>query len=304
LLASLVGYILILTLEEDYDLMWRLALGIGAIPGILSMYFRITMEETERFKVLTNSKAKSESFWEHFKIFWLTLLGTAGCWFILDITFYANGMFSATVVELLQEGKEYFDTKEELTSIALFNVYLALMALPGYWVGILLIEWKWTGRKNTQLFGFIALSLNYAVMGFLFDDIKNDTGSFLVLYGLTFFITNAGPNTTTFVLPSESFPTKIRATYHGISAASGKAGAALGAFGMAIILEEQGLELVLYCCAIVAMTGAILTVFATTETQNKSLEQIEKEIKEDQACLRCLWRKPRPQSDYETLTSK
>jgi len=112
---------------------------------------------------------------------------------------------------------------------------------------------------------------------FFFDELKNTPWLFLVLYGLTFFITNAGPNTTTFVLPSESFPTRIRATYHGISAASGKAGAALGAILMAAILDSAGLEIVLYCCAIVAMLGAILTSFATIETYNRSLEEIEQE---------------------------
>jgi PHS family inorganic phosphate transporter-like MFS transporter len=156
------------------------------------------------------------------------------------------------------------------------------MALPGYWVGVLLIEGAYTGRKNTQLVGFIALSMNYAVMGYIFEDIKQMPSLFLskfylifnfyfisffffffffhylVLYGLTFFITNAGPNTTTFVLPSESFPTRIRATYHGVSAASGKAGAALGAIAMAWILDAGGMfsfnylsSFILFCCDLV-----------------------------------------------------
>ena len=36
---------------------------------------------------------------------------------------------------------------------------------------------------------------------------------------------NAGPNTTTFVIPGEIFPTRYRSTAHGISAGSGKLGA-------------------------------------------------------------------------------
>lgn len=36
---------------------------------------------------------------------------------------------------------------------------------------------------------------------------------------------NFGPNTTTFVVPGEVFPTRYRSTAHGISAASGKFGA-------------------------------------------------------------------------------
>ena len=43
--------------------------------------------------------------------------------------------------------------------------------------------------------------------------------------------TSPGPNSTTFIIPAEVFPTKYRSTCHGISAASGKAGAIVGAFG-------------------------------------------------------------------------
>ena len=42
---------------------------------------------------------------------------------------------------------------------------------------------------------------------------------------------NWGPNATTFVIPAELFPTKWKSTGHGISAAAGKAGAIIGAFG-------------------------------------------------------------------------
>lgn len=43
--------------------------------------------------------------------------------------------------------------------------------------------------------------------------------------------TDFGPNTTTFIIPAEIYPTDVRATCHGISAAFGKAGAAVGAAG-------------------------------------------------------------------------
>ena len=47
----------------------------------------------------------------------------------------------------------------------------------------------------------------------------------------TFFFSNFGPNATTFILPAELFPTAWKSTAHGICAASGKAGAIVGAFG-------------------------------------------------------------------------
>ncbi|KAF3501485.1 hypothetical protein F2Q69_00041489 [Brassica cretica] len=64
---------------------------------------------------------------------------------------------------------------------------------------------------------------------------------FVVLYSLTFFFCNFGPNATTFIVPAEIFPARLRATCHGISAASGKAGAMVGSFGFAALgksLEE------------------------------------------------------------------
>ncbi|EIE21338.1 hypothetical protein COCSUDRAFT_56561 [Coccomyxa subellipsoidea C-169] len=44
---------------------------------------------------------------------------------------------------------------------------------------------------------------------------------FIVMYALTFFFANFGPNATTFVTPVELFTTKYRSTLHGISAACG-----------------------------------------------------------------------------------
>lgn len=50
-------------------------------------------------------------------------------------------------------------------------------------------------------------------------------------YAFCFFFANFGPNSTTFIVPAELFPTKWKSTGHGISAALGKAGAIIGAFG-------------------------------------------------------------------------
>lgn len=49
--------------------------------------------------------------------------------------------------------------------------------------------------------------------------------AFLVLYCLASFFLNCGPNTTTFIVPGESFPTRYRSTMNGVAAASGKLGA-------------------------------------------------------------------------------
>eukprot|EP01111_Echinosteliopsis_oligospora_P011046 TRINITY_DN3543_c0_g4_i1.p1 TRINITY_DN3543_c0_g4~~TRINITY_DN3543_c0_g4_i1.p1 ORF type:complete len:171 (-),score=49.77 TRINITY_DN3543_c0_g4_i1:78-590(-) len=164
---------------------------------------------------------------------------------------------------------------ESLSQILTMNIYLALAALPGYWVAVFLIER--VGRKRLQLGGFVLLSSVYFFMGIFITSIEKSPAIFFSMYALTFFVTNAGPNTTTYVLPSESFPTEIRATAHGLSAAAGKLGAVVGAALMTPFLDHYGLRVVLLLCAAVAMSGAVHTFFFTVETLGKSLEQINEE---------------------------
>lgn len=69
------------------------------------------------------------------------------------------------------------------------------------------------------------LTVIFCLIGFLFNTLP--PGALVALYCLANFFCNFGPNTTTFILPGEVFPTRYRSTGHGISAASGKIGAIL-----------------------------------------------------------------------------
>jgi MFS transporter, PHS family, inorganic phosphate transporter len=79
------------------------------------------------------------------------------------------------------------------------------------------------GRKPIQIGGFVILTILFCIIGFGFHVIP--TGGLFALYYLCNFFQNFGPNTTTFIVPGEVFPTRYRSTAHRISAASGKVGA-------------------------------------------------------------------------------
>src|SRR6266852_3482196 len=85
---------------------------------------------------------------------------------------------------------------------------------------------KW-GCKPIQYVGFIFLTMIFCTMGFGYDRMvyHGAKGAFVALYCLANFFQNFGPNSTTFIIPGEVFPTRYRCTGHGISAASGKLGA-------------------------------------------------------------------------------
>ena len=94
------------------------------------------------------------------------------------------------------------------------------MALPGYFLTIVYLDR--VGRRRLQLVGFVVLGVLYIVLGLAYEPLEQVPWLFMLLYGLTFLVSNFGPNATTYIIPGELFPTAVKATCHGISAAAGK----------------------------------------------------------------------------------
>jgi hypothetical protein len=96
---------------------------------------------------------------------------------------------------------------------------------------------------------------------------------FLLVYGISYFFTEFGPNVTTFVLPSELYPVSIRATGHGISAGIGKLGAFIGVFLFPVLQSSLGLRGTLLLTGGVSVLGLALTL-VLPEPAGRSLDDI------------------------------
>jgi len=221
--ASLFGNMLVQTLANsptgDYDkknleIIWRLLFAIGTLPAICILYPRWKAEENNHFSAHNEKVPLKMKIGFILRHYGLRLLGTAGTWFLFDIVFYANGLFAASILDTIGVGES------TLQVVTLQNLWLSVGAIPGYYVAAFTMDK--VGRRNMQLQGFFFMAVIFLVMGFAFDSIKKSAGLFIVLYALTFFFANFGPNSTTFLIPVESFPTPLRATCHGFSAAMGK----------------------------------------------------------------------------------
>ena len=70
--------------------------------------------------------------------------------------------------------------------------------------------------------------------------LQHSNSTFVFLYCLANFFQNFGPNTTTFIIPGEAFPTRYRSTAHGISAATGKLGAIIAQVGFGKLKDIGG----------------------------------------------------------------
>ncbi len=181
----------------------------------------------------------------------------------LDIAFYGNSVSSALVMKTLAPHATLLHT----TMIA--SIIFLVFAIPGYWVSVFTIDRL--GRKPIQMFGFAIMALAFGSM-FVIPEITTLTIPFVLIYGLSYFFTEFGPNTTTFVVPAEVFPTKQRAFAHGLSASAGKIGAFLGALLVPTWLITYGLPGTEGIMAIVSLLGMAMTLLIP-ELNQKSLSE-------------------------------
>jgi MFS transporter, PHS family, inorganic phosphate transporter len=202
------------------------------------------------------------------------LIGTAGAWALLDFCYYGNTISQPEIIKLANPHAS------ELRTILLQLAIVAVFAIPGYIVAILLLDR--VGRKSIQVLGFAMRALMFLLIG-LIPSVTTTLAPFLILYGISYFFTEFGPNMTTFIYPAELFPTEVRTTGHGISAGAGKLGAFVGAFLFPDILDSSiGLRGAMVISGIVAAVGLLLTLFSLPETRGKSLEELEEHAYEAQ----------------------
>jgi len=150
-------------------------------------------------------------------------------------------------------------------------VIFVVAAAPGYFVAAITMDKL--GRKLIQAVGFGVMGAAFAALA-LIPGIEHLVIPFLIIYGVSYFFTEFGPNATTFVYPSELFPVTSRTTGHGIASATGKLGAFVGVFLFPLLMHWHGLLSAELTAALVSIAGGVVTVATLPETKGKSLEEL------------------------------
>ncbi|KAI6693517.1 hypothetical protein NL676_021227 [Syzygium grande] len=310
--------------EADY--IWRIILMFGAIPAAMTYYWRMKMPETARYTALVAKNAKqaatdmskvlnvdleaeeekvekiTQERSHNFGLFsrefarrhGIHLIGTTTTWFLLDIAYYSSNLFQKDIfskVGWLPKAAQ-MNAIHEVFRIARAQTLIALCGtVPGYWFTVAFIDR--IGRFAIQLMGFFFMTVFMFALAIPYHHWtrkENHTG-FVIMYSLTFFFANFGPNATTFVVPAEIFPARLRSTCHGISAACGKAGAIVGAFGFLYAAQGKtdrdagyprgiGMKNSLIMLGVINFFGMLFTLLVP-ESKGKSLEELTGENEDE-----------------------
>ena len=278
---------------------WRLLLGFGALPALAVFQMRRNLAETPRYllasghheaftstahRILGTAQGEAAaealpqteprlktSFREGFRVLLARrtlacrLIGASLAWFFMDFAYYGNTVSSPLVLKAVTPNQSLL--WHTLLQLAIF----AIAAMPGYLVAAAMMDRM--GRKSIQILGFAMMALTFAAMA-LVPGIERLVVPFVLIYGISYFFTEFGPNATTFVYPAEIFPVEGRTTGHGIASAMGKLGGFIGVFLFPVLMHWHGLLSAELAAAAVSVLGLLVTFWMLPETMGKSLEEL------------------------------
>lgn len=254
--------------------LFRLSFIIPAIGTLWLVYYR-TYKMPHASRQLALAKRKSNvtgydvtSLKLAFKNFGGRLFATALCWFCNDVFFYGNKLFQSQFIKvIIGSSATVLDTWE-------WNLWNCLIELGGYYLACLLMDNKLYGRKTMMQIGFLVCFICFVVPAFKYDYYSSPAGihAFQAMYFLSSFFNQFGPNSVTFLVAGEVYPTPIRATAHGFSAMLGKAGALLASILYNYITTQQRFYVVPWF----GLAGMLATLIFLPDTTGLDLKEQER----------------------------
>jgi MFS family permease len=293
-LGLIIGPLVALVLLESGlsdNLTWRLLLGLGAVPATCVVYLRSKMPESPRYlaqvqgesaraaqevtkfsdgviaaplaPAATAGRMRLGAFLTNPRMLML-ILGTAGSWFLFDYAYYGNTLSLPAILKQVNPAAT-IETKLAW-SLGMF----VLFAVPGYIVAVLRMDR--IGHRRLQFIGFAVMAAAFLTLAIV-PPLTEHVAPFLAVLGLSYFFIEFGPNTTTFVLPSEVFPVSVRTTGHGMAAGIGKLGAFVGVFLVPVLQDHIGLRGLLAVAGASAVLGFLVTT-VLPEPAQRTLEDV------------------------------
>ena len=253
---------------------YRVSFAIPAVGTAWLIYFR-TYKMRSASRQLQVAKMKggvtgydAQSLKITINYFGGRLLATAGTWFMNDVFFYGNKLFQSEFIGVIT------NESKSIMPGWLYNLINVGVQLVGYYLASFLIDNKLYGRVWMQTIGFLVMFVLFTVPAFNFayytepQNIK----AFQAMYFLSSFFNQFGPNCVTFLIAAEVYPTAVRASAHGFSAACGKLGALLAA----VLYNYIDTQTKFYVVPWFGLAGVILTVFFMPDTTGLDLKEQER----------------------------
>ncbi|CAK9027635.1 Glycerophosphoinositol permease 1 (Glycerophosphodiester transporter GIT1) [Durusdinium trenchii] len=275
-LCPLVTYIMDVS-GVPPNLLWRWIFGIGSILSAFGLVLRwLTTKDSEKFVASKKAEAEhKENTLSLLKPYWRPLLGTAGSWCLYDIVEYG----------LKQNDAAIFDAGSDAPySQSVLDVFLTrLLVIPS----LIAAPWLLTriSSKRVQIIGFVGCALCNLVLATAYGPLKEITALFFTLYIVQLSFQSL-PGVTTMAISAEIYPSMVRGTGAGISAACGKLGATIGSYFFTELKNQELIATIFWMVVATSVLAMLLTLVAIPFYNGHTLDaadMLARDGKPDQA---------------------
>jgi PHS family inorganic phosphate transporter-like MFS transporter len=283
-LGILLQSILVLILVDAHaplEVVWRLSFAGGVVPSLIAFFLRFTMhigplpdDDEPDDEPYPDPSARELDYIGSMRMVArkrpMVLLGTCLAWALYNLVSYGQGSFSSIVCDRLLTDESY-SVYSIVRKDALFSVITGLCcvvgAISGFWIESLMT------RRALQMTGFLSLSALFFLIGALLRPLPSNWSWLLVVFYMLSNIFVALVGLTTYMIPTESFPSVVRGTCVGLSAASGKVGATVGAYIFPSVVGRWGVSTVMIACGIIMWLGVTSSFFLSPKpvTRGRSI---------------------------------
>ncbi|PFG19472.1 MFS transporter [Serinibacter salmoneus] len=204
-------------------------------------------------------------------------------WFLQDLGTYGIGIFTPVIVATtFGSGAAQTDTDDHSVAAVVASslegaeaaVFIDAFLVIGILVAIRYVDR--VGSIRLQIWGFLGCGLGLGIAALSGAFVGAPQTALIFLGFIVFnFATNAGPNSQTYLLAGEVFPTKIRGTGAGFAAAFAKIGAVMTSFLFPILLAAIGQTALLLILIATSALGAWVTHRFQIRTTGVNLEEMQ-----------------------------
>ncbi|KAK0485179.1 MFS Git1p-related glycerophosphoinositol and glycerophosphocholine permease, partial [Armillaria novae-zelandiae] len=217
--------------ENHLRAVWRLSLGLGVVPALAVLIWRLQMDESERYKKDSMKRAHIP-YMLVLRRYGGSLAAISFTWFLYDFITVQFGIYSSTVVNNITGGSE------KLSIVFGWNVVINLFYIPGTLLGAFVVDYL--GPKWTMIVGLLAQAIIGFIMSGCYEQLASHVAAFAVVYGIFLSFGELGPGNNIGLLASKTSPTAIRGQFYGIAAAVGKVGAFVGTWAFPPMIDAFG----------------------------------------------------------------
>ena len=197
-------------------------------------------------------------------------------WFFMDVATYGVGLFTTILLGTMRNSENVGIINGVGRGLAnaldsgKVDIFLLLGSLLSLWMV------PWLGRIHMQMIGFGGMTLGMGLL-YVATELAGGTAAHpqIILSGFMVFnlFMTAGPNATTFILPTEMYPTQVRAFSAGFAAAVAKIGATISVFLLPVIQSALGVTVILLLMGTVSLLGLVLTYHFRVQGRGLTLEE-------------------------------